>query len=505
MEAAAVVLAVAGLVAGLTGTWSPCGFSMIDTLGPTGHDAGRRRTVAACAAFGLGAPLGGAITFGGLALLGSAISPALPGSAALGVGIAIAAVAALLDGAGVPVAPQLRRQVPESWRRSLPLPAAGFLYGILLGLGFTTYVLAFALPALAAISVAVADPALGVVLGLAFGVGRALPIVVLAPLADSALGARAITAMAERPALLRGARAADAAALGGVALVLGLAAPASAEAAARAKVQRVASPAMDPSVQGRAIAYSVPGGGGTLRERGVTVPAPGLRPALGGGLLAVLGADGTATVVDRETGALVAAVPAIGADALAVSVRWLAWRVPGPDRIFAVDLSDPAAGARLVARARGVTTLSRPTLGNNRLAWAVAGRRGSAIRAQRLPVAGARQTLRRAPRGVLLSSPTLDAGAMAWVRTSNGRQALMIGPAARRAGSRVLLAQGGLAGRDGGHAHGHTSQGVRPRDRHGPTRPARTMLGGTALSARFAYVTRVPLHGGAPVLVRVRR
>ena len=38
LEAALVALA---FVAGLTGTWSPCGFSMIETIGPTGHDGGR--------------------------------------------------------------------------------------------------------------------------------------------------------------------------------------------------------------------------------------------------------------------------------------------------------------------------------------------------------------------------------------------------------------------------------------------------------------------------------
>src|SRR5690606_32919717 len=113
----------------------------------------------------------------------------------------------------VRIAPQLRRQVPEAWRRTLPLPLAAFLYGVLLGLGFTTYVLPFALPALAAVSLVVADVGLGLVLGVAFGVGRALPIVALAPVADRGLGARALDAMAARPGLLRGARLVDAAAL----------------------------------------------------------------------------------------------------------------------------------------------------------------------------------------------------------------------------------------------------------------------------------------------------
>ena len=105
MSIAAVALALAGLVAGLTGTWSPCGFSMIDTLGPAGHAGGRRRTVASCATFALGAPLGGAITFGALAAIGAAITS----EAALGVAVAIAVAAAALDALGIRIAPQLRR------------------------------------------------------------------------------------------------------------------------------------------------------------------------------------------------------------------------------------------------------------------------------------------------------------------------------------------------------------------------------------------------------------
>ena len=54
----------AALVAGVTGTWSPCGFSMVETLAPSGY-AGRLRTTAvACATFTFGALAGGAVTFG---------------------------------------------------------------------------------------------------------------------------------------------------------------------------------------------------------------------------------------------------------------------------------------------------------------------------------------------------------------------------------------------------------------------------------------------------------
>jgi hypothetical protein len=68
----------------------------------------------------------------------------------------------------------------EHWRRVLPLPLATFVYGVLLGLGFTTFVYAVALWALACISFVVASPATGALVGIAFGAGRALPICLLA-------------------------------------------------------------------------------------------------------------------------------------------------------------------------------------------------------------------------------------------------------------------------------------------------------------------------------------
>lgn len=57
-----ISLAVAALLIGATGTFSPCGLSVIETIGPTGHTGGRRTTVAACATFLPGAIAGGILT-----------------------------------------------------------------------------------------------------------------------------------------------------------------------------------------------------------------------------------------------------------------------------------------------------------------------------------------------------------------------------------------------------------------------------------------------------------
>ena len=163
-------LIAAALVAGLAGAWSPCGLSMVETLAPDGY-AQRRRTAAAGAlAFALGALAGGVVTFGGLAALGDALGAG--GGLAAAVAVAALLTAAAGDAAGRRILPQVRRQVPESWRRVLPVPLAAGLYGVLLGLGFTTFVLSFATWGLAAACLAVGTPATGLAVGLAFGAGR---------------------------------------------------------------------------------------------------------------------------------------------------------------------------------------------------------------------------------------------------------------------------------------------------------------------------------------------
>jgi hypothetical protein len=214
----ATVLIVAAAAAGVTGAWSPCGFSMVETLAPDGYAGRMRTTLAACATFAAGALAGGAATFGGLALAGQALGAG--GSTALAAAALVALAAAIGEVRGARIVPQVRRQVPESWRRRLPLPLAAGLYGVLLGLGFTTFILTFAVWALAGACVAVGDPALGVAVGLAFGAGRLLPVVVLAPAVGTPAGAAMHAAMAERPRILRSLRAVDAAALATCAVVL---------------------------------------------------------------------------------------------------------------------------------------------------------------------------------------------------------------------------------------------------------------------------------------------
>jgi hypothetical protein len=215
------LLLVTAFAAGVTGAWSPCGLSMVDTLAPHGYARRLRTSLAACTTFALGALAGGVLTFAGLALAGSALGGG--GQTALGVAAVIAVAAAVAEARGLRIAPQIRRQVPEAWRRVLPVPLAAGGYGVLLGLGFTTFVLSFAVWALAAVSIALGDPALGAAIGLAFGAGRALPVALLAPFAGSDRGDAVTAAMCERPAILLALRRLDAVALAACGLALGLA------------------------------------------------------------------------------------------------------------------------------------------------------------------------------------------------------------------------------------------------------------------------------------------
>ena len=68
----------------------------------------------------------------------------------------------------------------------MPVPLAAGLYGVLLGLGFTTFILTFAVWALAGVAVALGDTQVGLAIGLGFGVGRTLPVIALAPFGGGA-------------------------------------------------------------------------------------------------------------------------------------------------------------------------------------------------------------------------------------------------------------------------------------------------------------------------------
>jgi cytochrome c biogenesis protein CcdA len=492
LSSVGIALGVTAFLAGLTGTWSPCGFSMVDSLGRGTREGRRAVTLAACAAFAAGALAGGAALFGALGAVGSLLG-ADGGRPAAVAAFGVAVTGALAELRGVRIRPQIRRQVPEPWRRVLPLPLAAALYGVLLGVGFATFVLTLAVVALAAISLALGDPVLGLAVGAAFGAGRALPVVVLAPASRTAWGARALELMAERPLVLRGFRAADGLALAAAAVALGTG-PAWGS-------RQVARPASDPSVSGDVIAFEDEDGVAVVRSGGSELKLPGSDPAVGGPYVAWRRND-LVTVVDRETRRTVNLTIA-GVDALALSRRWVAWRSRSArgDRVGAARL--PAGRPlRRVKSISGLGRLGRPALGGDRLAYSVAGRRGS-----RIVIVNLRTRRRRTAvcsRSRQLLNPSLRGSRLLYVSIGRCGQQLRL---RRRGHERVLMRGRPLARTDAGFDRGHTSQG----SGYGPCarrfRRTPTMLWTTALGERSAYVTllRPRAERGGARIVRVGR
>ena len=474
MLSAEIALAAAALLIGLTGTWSPCGFSMVETIGPTGHTGGTRTAVAASATFAPGAIAGGMLTFGALAALGG-LAHGAGGTAAYLIAAAIALVAALAEARGTPIVPQIRRQLPEHWRRVLPMPVAAALYGVLLGLGFTTFVLSFGVWALAGISFAVGELDAGLAIGAAFGVGRALPIAALAPLADRPIGIRATELMAERPGIYRGFRLGDA-----LALLVAAAVLTSAGTASAARTE--AEPAADPSAEAGDLAWQLPDRSGVLRRAGQQTPRPlpGGHPGLGGRYVAV--ATGVSIrLLDRASLRLIAEIPAPGVDAVAVSDEWLVYRArrDGRDVMLGRSIASPATPGEEIAisGAAGGSQLGIPGLHGKLAAFAIAKRRANRIVTYGFDSRKGRTVV--ASHKAALSNASLHGDGkktkLLYVRATRKRQRLMIKRIGRKGTGHAILSR----------------KGRKP------------MMWSTALAEDRAYVTL--LGGGSARIVSVGR
>jgi hypothetical protein len=495
LSALDLALASAALLAGLAGTWSPCGFSAIDTLSIGGHGGRRSATLCAVLTFGLGAVAGGAATFVTLAWVGSLAER--PGAdAGVAVAIAIALAAAVLDVRGSRIVPQIRRQVPESWRRRMPLALAAGLYGVLLGLGFTTFVLTVAVWALAGIAVALGSIHAGLVIGLGFAAGRALPVMLIAPIADLSAGSALMDSMAQRPALLRGVRIADG-------LAMAVCAAALAGSPALAATPTVVTAGEDPSASGAYLAWQVPGFGGFLRGPAGTTALGCQDPALGGSLLAcVVGPQ--ISVVRVGTGAAVLQVQAAGADKVAVSDSWLVYRLPSAARganetIVARTLS-PLGPAVMIANVRPPDQLGRPALDGATVVFAAmhAGQRPSRIVRVDL-LTGRRSVILSDPRRQLLN-PSISHGRLLYERVGDCTSELLLARLRTPAAARVLAAAPTQIPRDGGYGPGAILEGRTPHHCVGPLAGSYkrvTSYWTTALGPGAAYMTLVSTVGAS--------
>lgn len=512
---------LAALVAGVTGAWSPCGLSMVETLAPAGY-AGRLRTsLLACATFTVGSLAGGAATFGGLALIGSLLGAGTP--TALGAGAVLALAAAVGEARGMRIVPQVRRQVPESWRRVLPLPVASGLYGALLGLGFTTFILSFAVWALAGISIALGDPLLGLLIGLGFGAGRAVPVILLAPAVDSRIGGRAHAAMAERPAIYRGLRLLDAAAMLTCAGLLG-AGIAQADAVAPTAVPAqalvaavTAEPASEPSAGPGGLAWQEPSGDGVLRRGGRDIPLPGLQPVIAGDEIAWREGD-LIVFASLDTLQPTATESAPSADSFGFSERWVVWRADrgdGGHLLQARERNRPGSPTRTLESIPARAQIGRPVIEGDYVVYHLAGRSGSRIMLRDLAL-GSVDVVRQTRRALLLN-PTLVGDTLLHVSSTARIQELLLGPL--DGSDRSLYATAPTARRDTGrepgrrrHRHYRFIRGryrpvappaLAPRPPSGST----VTLWTTALDPATAYVTRLTQRGSrtSAAVLRVAR
>ena len=432
-----------------------------------------RHRVRAGAAFTAGLALGAAAVFVALGALGAMIS----GRAVVVAAVALGVVAVASDALGLRVRPQIRFQVPEPWRRTMPLSRALFLYGLLLGTGLTTYVPATAAWALPALSLALGDVWASLAIAAGFAAGRALPVLFLRE-----------TTIAERPRGLRLVRVLAAASLL-AALVAG-----QVQAAGT-----VASPGGDPSVEGTEVAWQQPGVGGFLRKDGATAQLPGNDPAIGA-TFAAWHTGPALTLADRTTLAPILQDEIPGLQKLAVSRSWLAYRTPTEIHVRPVNETGPGT---TIEKVRQPATLGRPALGVDLVAFHRATTAGSWITAVNV-VSGRRLRLRYSPDAQLLN-PSLLAGRLLYVRSSRCSQQLVLGRL--RGGDKVLYELGPLAGQDAGHDRHHTTQGEHVPCPHKPRVTAK-MLWTTALSPTTAYVTVLrPARGGhtVPTLLAVAR
>ncbi len=421
-------------------------------------------------AFTLGLALGAAALFGSLGALGAAIRP---GHVVVLAAVALAGAAALADLAGLRVRPQVPFQVPERWRRTMPLARALFLYGLLLGTGVTTFVPAAAVWALLPLCVALGSVPLGIAVGLGFALGRALPVLAIS---DE-------TALAERPQGLRVLRV-----LAGGSLALALVAG-TARAAAP-----VAAPAGDPGAAGTDLVWQEPGVGGILLRAGVETHLPGGDPAIGDSFIAWHTGDAV-TVAARDTLQPVLQVTIPRVEKLAVSEQWLAYRAAGPsgsEHIGALALSDPSSTIAVTSSWRR-GRLGRPSLSGNVVVYHLALPGKSHLFA--FDLATRKRTLLRSSRSALLLSPARIGGTLLYVRLGRCSQQLRLGPLGGNGAGRVLYRLPPLAGQDLGHEHGHTEQGSHVPC-PGRPKPTKRSLWTTALSETSAYVTVLRPSGG---------
>src|SRR5262249_35409178 len=159
----------------------------------------------------------------------------------------------------------------------------------------------------------------------------------------------------------------------------------------------------------------------------------------------------------------------------------------------------------VLAKVKQPSTLGRPALGVDLVAFDRSSRDGSWITAVNI-VSGKRLVLRYSHDDQLLNPSLLD-GQLLHARAPRCAPRSVPGPARGDGRDRVLYQLGPLAGQDKGHEPGHTEQGERLPCAHKPRLSAK-VLWTTALSPTTAYVTVLRPGTGkrmVPILLSVLR
>ncbi|HVM34143.1 MAG TPA: hypothetical protein VM784_02245 [Actinomycetota bacterium] len=173
---------------------------MVETITP--GVLGRRRYLTAAVLHALGAGASGAAVGTLLGGIGWLVGAPWHGAGYVALAF-VATVYFLREAAGVPVPlPQLRRQVPEWWRRFYSAPTAAALYGVGLGVGFLTYLSFGTYAAVATGAFVSGSVSLGALVGGTFGLTRAVAAAVGAGTRDEEAGAR----IADRLGAMSGSR-----------------------------------------------------------------------------------------------------------------------------------------------------------------------------------------------------------------------------------------------------------------------------------------------------------
>ena len=177
-----------------------------------------------------------------------------------------------------------------------------------------------------------------------------------------------------------------------------------------------------------------------ISRGGPELVLPGKHPAIGGRFVATVTGDAI-QLLDRNSLAPVAQLDAPGADAIAVSDSWLAYRAPagGGDGIYIRYIANPASPAPpvLLASEGGASQLSPPAVDGSILLYAIATPRGSRVVQWVMGTHKHRALVRS--RRLLLFDPAVDGRSFAYVRSDARRSRLMVRGRHRHGAGRILL------------------------------------------------------------------